>query len=127
MDLDNEELKATRRMNGSDRIMEEDIIEELTKVNPANLSEEGLKLFNKINEIIDRNKELEEENKELNDIQKFAHEALEVVLKDYIPISLVEEKIEELKNKIKYENAEKVIIWLHKQIRILQELLEKRK
>ena len=36
-----------------------ELIEELTKVNPSNLSEEGLKLFNKINEIIDRNEELE--------------------------------------------------------------------
>lgn len=43
----------------------ENLIEELTKVNPSNLSEEGLKLFNKINEIIDRNKELEEENEGL--------------------------------------------------------------
>ena len=33
----------------------EKLIEELTKVNPSNLSEEGLKLFNKINKIIDRN------------------------------------------------------------------------
>ena len=39
----------------------ENLIEELIKVNPSNLSEEGLKLFNKINEIIDKNKELEEE------------------------------------------------------------------
>lgn len=39
----------------------ENLIEELTKVNPANLSEEGLKLFNKINEIIDRNRELEKQ------------------------------------------------------------------
>ncbi|MBQ9659169.1 MAG: hypothetical protein IJV31_10495 [Clostridia bacterium] len=31
----------------------EELIEELTKVNPANLSEDGLKLFEKINEIID--------------------------------------------------------------------------
>jgi len=38
----------------------ENLIEELTKVNPSNLSKEGLKLFNKINEIIDKNKELEE-------------------------------------------------------------------
>ena len=45
--------------------MEQDInklIEELTKVRPDELSTEGLKLFNKINEIIDKNKELEEEN-----------------------------------------------------------------
>ena len=39
----------------------ENLIEELTKVNPANLSEEGLKLFNKIMEIIDRNQELEKQ------------------------------------------------------------------
>lgn len=39
----------------------ENLIEELTKVNPANLSEEGLKLFNKINEIIDRNRKLEKQ------------------------------------------------------------------
>lgn len=38
------------------------LIEELTKVRPDELSTEGLKLFNKINEIIDKNKELEEEN-----------------------------------------------------------------
>ena len=44
--------------------MEQDInklIEELTKVRTDELSKEGLKLFNKINEIIDKNKELEEE------------------------------------------------------------------
>ena len=44
--------------------MEQDInnlIEELTKVRPDELSTEGFKLFNKINEIIDKNKELEEE------------------------------------------------------------------
>lgn len=35
----------------------ENIIEELTITNPANLSEKGLELFNKINEIIDENKE----------------------------------------------------------------------
>ena len=40
----------------------EKLIEELTKVNPANLSEEGLKLFNKINEIIDKNGELAQES-----------------------------------------------------------------
>lgn len=47
----------------------ENLIEELTKVNPSNLSEEGLKLFNKINEIIDKNQELEEEDKELLEVK----------------------------------------------------------
>ena len=37
----------------------EELIEELTKVRPEQLSKEGLKLFEKINEIIARNKELE--------------------------------------------------------------------
>ena len=35
----------------------ENIIEELTITNPTNLSEKGIELFNKINEIIDENKE----------------------------------------------------------------------
>ena len=39
----------------------------------------------------------------------------------------VKDKIEEIDEKIKYEDNEKVIIWLHKQKKILQELLEKRK
>ena len=62
-DLDDEELRATKIMNGTlkeDRKDIEKLIEELTRVNPTNLSKEGLKLFNKINEIIDRNKELEQ-------------------------------------------------------------------
>ena len=152
--------------------MEQDInklIEELTKVRPDELSTEGLKLFNKINEIIDKNKELEEErqivgmpvrNKRDGRIGIVLHQwksgsvavlesinprvinthdswnTLEIVTDEVkqtqtkcetIPVSLVEEKIEELNRKIKYEDNEKVIIWLHKQRKILQELLEKRK
>ena len=38
----------------------ENIIEELTITNPANLSEKGLELFNKINEIIDENEEFKD-------------------------------------------------------------------
>ena len=83
--------------------MEQDInklIEELTKVRPDELSKEGLKLFNKINEIIDKNKELEEENKELKPC-KYSIDFYELGKKnqrnrielDYIPVSLVEEKI----------------------------------
>lgn len=67
MDLDNEELKETRRMNGSDKNVGsiEKLIEELTKVRPDELSKDGLKLFEYINEIIDRNQKLKEENKRL--------------------------------------------------------------
>ena len=52
MDLDDDELKATRRMNGSDKNVGniEKLIEELTKVRPDELSKDGLKLFEYINE-----------------------------------------------------------------------------
>lgn len=45
----------------------------------------------------------------------------------YIPIQKVKDKIEELDKKIKYEENEKVVIYLHKQKNNLQELLEGRK
>lgn len=94
----------------------EKLIEELTKVNPSNLSEEGLKLFNKINEIIDRNKELFEtccryedtlehyEYKifdELDDYIKLDEisklDKIGIKGKKYISESLIKEKIEEYK------------------------------
>ena len=71
----------------------ENLIEELTKVNPSCLSEEGLKLFNKINEIIDRNKELEE--KEI-----WSTATIEDLKNKFIPKSLIKEKIEELNDMI---------------------------
>lgn len=74
--------------------MEQDInnlIEELTKVRPDELSKEGLKLFNKINEIIDKNKELEEFKKQVTEIENTNF----IKYKNYIQKSLVEEKIEE--------------------------------
>ena len=106
MDLDDEELKATRKLNGSNKnvgSMEKDInklIEELTNVRPNELSTDGLKLFNKINEIIDINKELKEK---------------------FIPVSLVEEKMEEV------NKEDENLMYKNNIIKILQELLEKRK
>lgn len=50
----------------------------------------------------------------------------EILLNAYIPKSLIKEKIEELETKMEYENNEKVLIWLHKQRAVLEELLEKR-
>lgn len=80
--------------------MEQDInnlIEELTKVNPSNLSKEGLKLFNKINEIIDRNRELEEMLKNrikyTNELEK---DLFENASNYVIPKSLIKETIEKL-------------------------------
>ena len=110
--------------------MEQDInelIEELTKVRPDELSTEGLKLFNKINDIIDKNKELEEKNKK---------KSIEIIcyqeeLENSIPVSLVEETIEEKKQeKNKFGNC---LVEFYeneladRDIKILQELLEKRK
>ena len=111
--------------------MEEDInklIEELTNVRPDELSAEGLKLFNKINEIIDINKELEEKlNETLN-----ANLALVQGNVNSIPVSLVEEKIEEYQNNMKLYENETHNIFNENNIRqevitVLQELLEKRK
>lgn len=119
--------------------MKEDInnlIEELTNVRPDELSTEGLKLFNKINEIIDKNKELEEENKELKKDNKRYEKELHDVIEFSIPVSLVEEKIEEYKNKIDKLYNQKVwnepmdTIYENRYvnyINILEELLEKRK
>ena len=132
--------------------MEQDInnlIEELTKVRPHELSKDGLKLFNKINEIIDKNKELEEENKIIKgnyitlcaDIQMvttelgfpedtiIADEMVSMIKENYIEKSLVEEKIEEIDKIYKgipedEGNFAKAILIKEKQV--LQELLEKR-
>lgn len=125
------------------------LIEELTKVNPANLSKDGLKLFNKINEIIDRNEELkykynkalsdlvqaEHKNKELEEFKKQVTEIENtnfIKYKNYIPVSLVEETIEELKEEIEQLRIEKNVTYdsgiYRNRIKLetLQELLEKR-
>lgn len=134
-DLDDEELKATRMMNGADRKgrvnkMEQDInknikiLERMLKIEKEclhyDVSQDEIRA---LEHLIKAYKELEEKNKK---------KSIEIIcyqeeLENSIPVSLVEEKIEELNRKIKYEDNEKVIIWLHKQRKILQELLEKRK
>ena len=43
----------------------------------------------------------------------------------YISVQTIKDTITELEEKIKYENNEKVIIWLHKQIRILEQLINR--
>lgn len=106
MDLDDEELRATRRMNGSDKNVGsiEKLIEELTKVRPDELSKGGLKLFEYINEIIDRNKELEEKwNKDTHTLQNALDLANADKINNYIPVSLIKEKIEEIDKEIEYQ------------------------
>lgn len=119
--------------------MKEDInnlIEELTKVRPDELSKEGLKLFNKINEIIDKNRELEENNKLLIQQNITYKKNIHDLKHNNIQVSLVEETIEEYKNEIDKLYNQKVwnepmdTIYKNRYvnyINILQELLEKRK
>lgn len=82
----------------------ENLIEELTKVNPANLSEEGLKLFNTIMLVIDDRDKLIKENKKLNNANKTYINCIQnitpVLTTDYIEKSLIKEKIEELNTMI---------------------------
>lgn len=47
-------------------------------------------------------------------------------LDNCIPISVIQRKINEINEEIKHEDNEKVIIWLHKQRKVLQQLLEER-
>lgn len=77
----------------------ENLIEELTKVNPANLSEEGLKLFNKIMEIIDRNEELEKQVVLVPEGATFLAIPKNMILKS---------KVQELSEKIDKEEKQKL-------------------
>lgn len=81
----------------------ERLIEELTKVRPDELSKDGLKLFEYINEIIDRNKELEEENKNLKTrYDKYGRVLFtpEAIAEKHIPKSKIKILKEENENKI---------------------------
>lgn len=150
MDLDDEELKATRRLNGSDKninIMGEDLKDIELFIDfcraPYNFEHESeeksyKELSNKIEHLIKAYKELEEENKTLNErnqylvkyrakLEKELYESNE----NYIPVSLVEEKIEEYQNNMKLYENETHNIFNENNIRqevitVLQELLEKR-
>lgn len=115
----------------------EKLIEELTKVNPSNLSEEGLKLFNKINEIIDKNRELEDKYNKLLKRNEWYKEYYECFS---IPKTKIQEKIEELKQQYKdyekrWEEAGmdkahpfyKYLIRIEAEIDILEELLGEEK
>ena len=144
MDLDDDELKATRRMNGSDKnvaCMEEDI-----KI-LENLLEEGFEAMcyleaQAIEHLIKAYKELEEENEkyivQLTDEQyrKLVDNIRNDVNKEWK--SLVKEKIEEYEEKAKriagtyqyadsgddLENKKKQVIELRTKAEGLQDFLE---
>lgn len=140
--------------------MEEDIktLEELLKASKENDIYEGNKYFKSLEyfikeyqalkeieeshrkengELREKVKQLEEENKTLNErnqylvkyrakLEKELYESNE----NYIPVSLVEEKIEEINKAYedsKDENGESQYYYPDYTIRVLEELLEKRK
>ena len=67
------------------------------------------------------------ENEELKKFHIQDNKHLDFIMQHSIPVQKVKDKIEELNKKIENEENEKVIVWLHKQISVFQELLEGRK
>jgi hypothetical protein len=128
------ELKATRESNGADRIgAEEDIkiLEDfIYEMKSFGLTKDTLEVSNALEHLIKSYKELEEENQQLEAIKD---EAIRRYNFESIPVSLVEETIEELKNEdleIYDTDSEDLIIAKYEQRAILdflQELLERRK
>lgn len=120
--------------------IEEDIeyIEALIKI-ASQLPSGELKIQEKeievLNNILSDYKRVLKENEELNLKYYMLYtgkienlKAQEVKIKSQvIPVQKVKDKIEEIDKKIKYEENEKVVIYLHKQKNILQKLLEGRK
>lgn len=82
----------------------------------------GIKQMQAISSFIKRYKELKEENRYLKTHIIYP----EIIKLNYIPISLLEEKIEELKSK-SGGNVFHIQQTINAEIRLLQELLEKRK
>ena len=95
----------------------------------------NFKLGKAIEHILSDYKRVLKENEELNLKYYMLYtgkienlKAQEVKIKSQvIPVQKVKDKIEEIDKKIKYEENEKVVIYLHKQKNILQKLLEGRK
>ena len=130
--LDDDELRATRRMNGSDKnvgSIEEDMerCEQLTKLEHANWI--GLSNQHAIEHLIEAYKELKEENEvwknSYYEQKEFNNKQALYIVEKFIPVSLVEEKIEEIKNETWYIDCG--LEAKQSCIEILEELLEKRK
>ena len=135
-DLDDEELKATRRMNGSDKdvgSMEQDIkiLENYLDKNDNKLvSIKRLEFLEAIEHLIKAYKELEEDNSLLIQQNITYKRNIHDLKNKNIPVSLVEEKIEEytklLKNCNRFSDIDRIKA-INERILELEELLEGKK
>lgn len=129
-DLDDEELEATRKLNGVAKKsnIEKDIkrCEELIKKEHANWI--GISNQLAIAHVVDRIKELEEENKRLKakiDVTNWQEKTVYESLKErYIPKQKVKNRIKENKKLIDETYSEDIIQKLTDENEILEELLE---
>ena len=129
-DLDDEELEATRKLNGVAKKsnIEKDIkrCEELIKKEHANWI--GISNQLAIAHVVDRIKELEEENKRLKakiDVTNWQEKTVYESLKErYIPKQKVKNRIKENKKLIDETYSEDIIQKLTDENEILEEFLE---
>lgn len=139
MDLDDKELKATRKLNGVAKDSNIEIIEDfINEIKDFELNKDVVEIVNALEDILEereadkkRIKELEEENSDLKIknnsriIGSYAEVRLEEILKeDYIPVQKVKDKIEENKRLIDETDSEDIMQKLTDENEILEELLE---
>ena len=113
-DLDNEELKATRKLHNQD----DGLYEETSDKNVANDSVIAHKFAIMQQQINEKDKQIQELEADLYNANKIVEEYT-----DSIPKQKVKDKIEKLRHDIKLGNCRYPYIEEHK-IEILQELLE---
>lgn len=136
MDLEDKELKATRKLNGVAKDSNIEIIEDfINEIKDFELNKDVVEIVNALEDILEereadkkRIKELEEENRIFKDSNVLVNRYFK--LKDNsIPVQKVKDKIEELKKDYedsKDENGETEYYYPDYTIRKLEELLEEK-
>lgn len=116
---ENEELKEKlKEENELNKIIKDTKLNELFCKRNGKKVESAIKL---------RDELLKLPEGKLYGIKKCKKSVVLITKEEVIPVQKVKDKIEEIDEKIKHEENEKVVIYLHKRKRILQELLEGRK
>lgn len=97
------------------------------------LIKENKKLKNMYRKEYDEHMEMKRQNEVLRNNERILRDreiwstaTMEDLKNKFIPISVIQNKLDEINEEIKHEDNEKVIVWLHKQRKVLQELLEER-